>query len=196
MLGAIPNPKKSFELDFDSQKILNSIRFIPNLNSKYRFNSKNDLLKTFRFEALEFLSLGIYADISVSTLTENKCKIEIEISRKIGAFDQAHEVAKANEHISVLATIIGNCIQLTPEQIHAFENQPEISPSEKPTQMKSTMILVSFFLGGLGIHRLMMGYSNWWLMLLTMGGCGIWSLIDFIRIVTGGMKMADGRELV
>jgi hypothetical protein len=29
-----------------------------------------------------------------------------------------------------------------------------------------------------------------------MGGCGIWSLIDFIRIVTGGMKMADGRELV
>ena len=180
MLGAIPNPKKSFELDFDSQKILNSIRFIPNINSKYRFNSKNDLLKTFRFEALEFLSLGIYADISVSTLTENKCKIEIEISRKIGAFDQAHEVAKANEHISVLATIIGNCIQLTPEQIHAFENQPEILPSEKPTQMKSTMILVSFFLGGLGIHRLMMGYSNWWLMLRTMGGCGIWSLIDFI----------------
>lgn len=66
----------------------------------------------------------------------------------------------------------------------------------KPAQSKTTMILVSFLLGGLGIHRLMMGYSNWWLMLLTLGGCGIWSLIDFIKIVTGGMKMADGRDLI
>tara|TARA_B110000483_G_C17984292_1_gene460965 strand:+ start:198 stop:311 length:114 start_codon:yes stop_codon:yes gene_type:complete len=37
------------------------------------------------------------------------------------------------------------------------------------------MILISFFLGGLGIHRLMMGYSNWWLMLITLGGCGLWT---------------------
>ncbi len=66
---------------------------------------------------------------------------------------------------------------------------------QKPVQAKTTMILVSFFLGGLGIHRFMMGYSNWWLMLITLGGCGIWSLIDFINIIMGNMKMADGREL-
>lgn len=66
----------------------------------------------------------------------------------------------------------------------------------KPAQSKTTMILVSFLLGGLGIHRLMMGYSNWWLMPLTAGGCGIWALIDFIKIVTGSMKMADGRDLI
>ncbi len=65
----------------------------------------------------------------------------------------------------------------------------------KPVQSKTTMIIVAFLLGGLGIHRLMMGYSNWWLMLLTAGGCGIWSLIDLIKIATGSMKMADGREL-
>lgn len=67
---------------------------------------------------------------------------------------------------------------------------------QKPVQSKTTMILISFFLGGLGIHRLMMGYSNWWLMLITFGGCGIWTLIDFIKIITGSMKMADGRDLV
>lgn len=66
---------------------------------------------------------------------------------------------------------------------------------QKPIQSKTTMTLICFFLGGLGIHRLMMGYSNWWLMLITLGGCGIWTLIDFIKILTGGMKMADGREL-
>jgi TM2 domain-containing membrane protein YozV len=65
----------------------------------------------------------------------------------------------------------------------------------KPIQTKLTMILVCFFLGGFGIHRLMMGYSNWWLMLITLGGCGIWTLIDLIKIATGSMKMADGRDL-
>ena len=66
---------------------------------------------------------------------------------------------------------------------------------EKPLQSKVTMILVSLFLGGFGIHRLMMGYSNWWLMLITLGGCGIWALIDFIKIILGKMPMADGRPL-
>lgn len=71
-----------------------------------------------------------------------------------------------------------------------------MSSDVKPVQSKTTMILICFFLGGLGIHRLMMGYSNWWLMLITLGGCGIWTLIDFIKIITGGLKMSDGRELI
>lgn len=67
--------------------------------------------------------------------------------------------------------------------------------ADKPVQSKVTMIIVSLFLGGFGIHRYMMGYSNWWLMLITLGGCGIWALIDFIMIITGKMGMADGRPL-
>lgn len=66
----------------------------------------------------------------------------------------------------------------------------------KPVQSKTTMILVCLFLGGIGLHRLMMGYSNWWLMLITLGGCGIWSLIDLIKLITGSMKMSDGRDLI
>ncbi|MBX2927049.1 MAG: TM2 domain-containing protein [Saprospiraceae bacterium] len=66
---------------------------------------------------------------------------------------------------------------------------------QKEVQSKVTMILICFFLGSLGIHRLMMGYSNWWLMLITLGGCGIWTLVDFIQIILGNMKMADGRDL-
>lgn len=67
--------------------------------------------------------------------------------------------------------------------------------NQKPAQSKVTMILICWFLGGLGIHRLMMGYKNWWLMLITVGGCGIWALVDLIKIITGSMKMADGRDL-
>jgi TM2 domain-containing membrane protein YozV len=66
---------------------------------------------------------------------------------------------------------------------------------EKKVQSKVTMIIVCWFLGSLGIHRLMMGYSNWWLMLITLGGCGIWTIIDLIQIIMGKMGMADGRPL-
>ena len=49
-----------------------------------------------------------------------------------------------------------------------------------PVQPKMKMIIICWFLGVLGIHRKMMGYKNWWLMLLTWGGCGIWCFIDLI----------------
>lgn len=35
--------------------------------------------------------------------------------------------------------------------------------SDTPAQSKTTMLIVALFLGQLGIHRKMMGYSNWWM---------------------------------
>ncbi|MBL7830032.1 MAG: TM2 domain-containing protein [Saprospiraceae bacterium] len=54
-------------------------------------------------------------------------------------------------------------------------------------------LLLAFFLGGLGIHRFYLGYT--WqgvVQLLTLGGCGIWALIDLIRIITGDLKPKGG----
>ena len=90
MLGAIPNPKKTLEIDFNVEQIISTILFIPLKDTKYSFISKNDVFKTFRFAALEFLSLGVFVDISVSSITDTKSKIEIEVSRKVGAFDQSY----------------------------------------------------------------------------------------------------------
>ena len=68
---------------------------------------------------------------------------------------------------------------------------------QKPAESKTTMAIICFFLGGFGIHRFMMGYTGIGiLMLLTLGLCGILALIDFIRILTGDLKMANGSSLV
>ena len=67
----------------------------------------------------------------------------------------------------------------------------------KQPKSKTTMAVLCFFLGGFGIHRFLMGYTGIGvLMILTGGVCGILTLIDFIRILTGGLKMADGQDLV
>ena len=50
-------------------------------------------------------------------------------------------------------------------------------------------LLLCALIGGLGIHRFYLGYT--WqgiVQLLTLGGCGIWSLIDLIRIIMGTLK--------
>ena len=59
-----------------------------------------------------------------------------------------------------------------------------------------TTALLSFFLGMLGVDRFYLGYKGLGIAkLLTLGGCGIWALIDFIMILTGKLNDADGRPL-
>ena len=57
-------------------------------------------------------------------------------------------------------------------------------------------VLLCFFLGGLGVHRFYLGKTGTGvLMLLTLGGVGIWTLIDFVRLITGSLKDAEERDL-
>jgi len=56
--------------------------------------------------------------------------------------------------------------------------------------------LLSFFLGWLGADRFYLGYTGLGVLkLLSLGGCGLWALIDFVLILIGKMKDADGNEL-
>ena len=58
-----------------------------------------------------------------------------------------------------------------------------------------TALLISFFLGEFGIDRLYLGYSNWWLKLITLGGCGIWAVYDLIQIAMNKMPDGEGQPL-
>lgn len=64
---------------------------------------------------------------------------------------------------------------------------------------RKTMVsaaLLCFFLGAFGIHRFYVGkIGTGILMLLTLGGFGIWALIDFVRIIVGSFKDKQGLPL-
>lgn len=69
----------------------------------------------------------------------------------------------------------------------------------KPGEQKDwlTALLLSIFLGQLGIDRFYLGYIGLGVLkLLTAGGCGIWWLVDVILIATNRLKDAQGRELL
>ena len=56
--------------------------------------------------------------------------------------------------------------------------------------------LLCFFFGTLGIHRFYVGkIGTGVLMILTLGGLGIWTLVDFVMIIVGAFTDKDGNKL-
>ncbi|MFJ7649786.1 NINE protein [Lysinibacillus sp. NPDC097279] len=54
-------------------------------------------------------------------------------------------------------------------------------------------LLLCFFLGGLGIHRFYVGkIGTGILMFITIGGFGIWTIVDLIMIIVGKFTDKDG----
>lgn len=73
------------------------------------------------------------------------------------------------------------------------------APDGTPASDKTILVafLLVFFFGALGVHRFYVGkIGTGILQILTLGGIGIWALIDLIMIVVGAFKDSDGRKLV
>ncbi len=103
---------------------------------------------------------------------------------------------------------------LGPSPFEANPHQP-LSPYPQggmlvsgPPKSKAAAAVLAFFLGFLGIHRFYLGHTSTAIAMLAtfIFGfilCGIpslvvsvWALVDFVLILTGGLREANGRALV
>jgi hypothetical protein len=99
MIGVIPNPKKSITISVP----FNRVKFaVDNLKSTVRFlhlRERNQIFNSYTFARNEFLSIGVFIDINLNDAGGGQTQINIEVRRKMGAFDESYEVQKASQHI-------------------------------------------------------------------------------------------------
>ncbi|KAL9653490.1 hypothetical protein ABK040_002123 [Willaertia magna] len=76
-----------------------------------------------------------------------------------------------------------------------YNGTPPYNCPRSETQSKLSMFLISFFVGGLAVDRFIMGYTCIGVAKLLVPTCGIWQLVDWILILTGGLYMSNGCAL-
>ena len=75
-------------------------------------------------------------------------------------------------------------------------NRKEVLMAESSEKKRLVAFLLCFFLGFLGIHRFYVGkVGTGILQIITLGGFGIWVLIDFIMILIGKFTDKEGSIL-
>jgi TM2 domain-containing membrane protein YozV len=101
--------------------------------------------------------------------------------------------------LSVFATYASFPVQRTTSNtitttVVEKNNEDLVSPAAAAGDKSQLIALIlALLVGGIGIHRFYLGYT--WqgvVQLLTAGGCGVWALIDLIRIITGDLGPKDG----
>ena len=93
-------------------------------------------------------------------------------------------------------TII-DLIMICTDQLLPADGSPWKENSVLKPKNKLTAILLSVFAGTLGVDRFYLGYTALGVLkLLTVGGVGIWALIDLIRIGVDSLRPADGSPWV
>lgn len=83
------------------------------------------------------------------------------------------------------------------QQPAAFNSAPaEFAPAGGDQKSFMVALLLSIFVGSLGVDRFYLGYVGLGILkLVTLGGCGIWSIVDLILIATGNLKDKSGAPL-
>jgi hypothetical protein len=110
MIGAIPNPTRSFQIQKPFEEIYEALLHLNLFTSKYNLYKENRVLQQVSFDVAEFLSAGAYIDVNLHSISENSTQVQLEVRRKMGTFNQPHEVSLANRHIEDLSEVISKSI--------------------------------------------------------------------------------------
>ena len=100
----------------------------------------------------------------------------------------ADEIKKLNELLTDRV--------ITQEEFDLQKEKLLNSASSTTSKDWLTLFLLTFFVGILGVHRFYTGkIGTGFLMLITLGGFGIWFLVDLILVVTGQFTNKDGQKI-
>lgn len=140
-----------------------------------------DVIKNRAFSAIGFLAPGsiLFMFTTIVALAEDHFFFAFGLAAAAPLWLLAVAAVTPFERLSLASE---------PEKETRVQNAP-------PTKSKLTAILFAIFFGGLGVDRFYLGYTLLGVIkLLTMGGFGIWTIVDLILICTGSLRPADGSD--
>lgn len=117
-----------------------------------------------------------------------------EISQKYEAERQKSRKQKAV--LTWASLLIVTCLSLLVFSILKASKEMPMKPKKMPEKKILPAFLLCFFFGFLGFHRFYAGkIITGLLQLFTLGGFGIWAIIDFIMIIIGAFTDKEGNEI-
>jgi TM2 domain-containing membrane protein YozV len=144
-----------------------------------------------------FLFIAMIGNMSAlaSSSTPNAAE---KNSRTIAAIDKANADGKITyKELKTIATEAKGAKLSFKDKVvlKLFKNKITKSVLAYAGGGKSQMaaMFLCLFLGSFGVHRFYLGYT--WqgiVQIITLGGLGVWALIDLIRILTGSLQPKDG----
>ena len=79
---------------------------------------------------------------------------------------------------------------------HCGQPAPDKPLGYTSPKSRTAAALLCFFFGIIGVHRFYVGkIGTGILQIITLGGLGIWALIDFIFIIVGSFRDKENRPL-
>ena len=96
---------------------------------------------------------------------------------------------KVDLFISTMGNMFPNTkLAIVKERLERLDDSKLTIVQSMDYKNPTTMLLFSIFLGGLGVDRFMLGQVGLGILkIITFGGCGIWTIIDWFT-VTGRTK--------
>jgi hypothetical protein len=130
--------------------------------------------------------------VPVKNRTSNPISIEQKVTKMLTEANSGVDISP-KELIKVAEQIKGEKLTFKEKLALKLFNKKLSNGSEQAGKSQLIALILVLLVGGLGIHRFYLGYT--WqgvVQLLTGGGCGIWALIDLVRIITGNLQPKDG----
>jgi TM2 domain-containing membrane protein YozV len=144
-------------------------------------------------------------DLGGSSYLENSISLssstDASFGENINILPQLPTVSNSQKLNLSSSVVVANELNSSGKNL-TFKQIKELKKVQKQIKKKSTLadgksqlvaLILAIFVGVIGIHRFYLGYTTYGILqLLTGGGCGIWALIDLIRIATGDLKPNGG----
>lgn len=142
---------------------------------------------------------GLFLDANISGITLNRKLLNLEGSEasKLYPLNNKDTIAFGDYEIR----IVDNRKQDWEKKVNFVKSRKkQTATSEKQTATSEKLImpafLLCFFFGFLGIHRFYVGkIGTGILQLVTLGGLGLWTLIDLIIIIVGAFTDKEGKKI-